>query len=355
MISFLHPLRMTPMADKISPMQAESHRLAVSEHLLFQGRPGDPRLGEWVMRGEWGNLIADKRETIGIWGCPDDTGVVRNRGRAGAKEGPDSIRKHLYRMAMPMDLEWEKSLRVIDFGNLIPAKGIRETHERNQNLVEMLAAKGITLICLGGGHDFAASNFSGFVKGRKEIVRKAQGTCLINIDPHLDVRELEESLPHSGTPFREILNGGFIPGKSFVQFGTRANRNARAHYQYCLEQKIKVLDLDAMRSSGKPLEKLFKTELDRLAKSHGTVATTFDLDCCSDAEGMSAAPVLGITAWELAAMADFAGREKKVRYLEIAEVAPSLDFQERSSRIAAEMIYRFLRARAGRSTNLKKS
>jgi arginase family enzyme len=33
-------------------------------------------------------------------------------------------------------------------------------------------------------------------------------------------------------------------------------------------------------------------------------------------------------------MAEFAGLEKKVRYFEIAEVAPSLDFAERSSRIA---------------------
>lgn len=336
-------------------MQAETHRLAVSEHLLFKGRPGDPRLGEWVQRGEWGALLADKRETIGIWGCPDDTGVTRNRGRAGAKEGPDSIRKHLYRMAMPMDLEWENSLRLIDFGNLIPSNAIRDTHSRNLHLVEMLAAKQITLICLGGGHDFAASNFSGFVKGRRGVVRKAEGTGLINIDPHLDVRELEESQPHSGTPFREILSNGVIPGKSLVQFGARANRNARAHYQYCLEQKVKVLDLDAMRASGKPLEKLFQLELGRLAKGHGTLAATFDLDSCQDAEGMSAAPVLGITAWELAAMADIAGRERKVRYFEIAEVAPSLDFQERSSRIAAEMIYRFLRARAGRPGKLKKS
>ncbi len=327
-------------------MQAESHHLPVSEHLLFKGRAGDPRLGEWVLRGEWGNLPPDKRQTIGIWGCPDDTGVIKNRGRAGAKEGPDSIRKHLYRMTLPMDLEWEKSIRLIDFGNLLPSSELLETHSRNKSLVENLAASGITLICLGGGHDFAASNFLGFVHGRRSVGKKAESFALINVDPHLDVRELEEGLPHSGTPFREILSSKAIPGKSLVEFGARANRNARSHFSYCQEQKVKVWDLDKMRAGKKTLENLFQAELQRLSKNHNTLAATFDMDSCQDAEGMSAAPVAGISAWELVRLSAIAGKEKKVKYFEVAEVAPGLDVQERSSRIAAEMIYSFLRARS---------
>jgi len=335
-------------ADTLEHMQAESHHSPVSENLLFKGRDGDPRLGEWVLRGERGNLAPDKRETIGIWGCPDDTGVVKNRGRGGAKDGPDSIRKHLYRMSPPMDFEWEKKIRLVDFGNLIPSKDLRETHARNQNLVENLAATGMTLLCLGGGHDFAASNFLGFVKGRKAVAKKLESFGLINIDPHLDVRELEDGSPHSGTPFREILESGLLPGKSLTQFGARANRNSRAHFQYCQGKKVRVLELDSLREGKKSIDQLFEVEIERLAKSYATIAATFDLDSCQDAEGMSAAPVVGLSTAELVRFADTVGRERRVKYFEIAEVAPSLDFQERSSRIAAEMIYRFLRARASR-------
>jgi len=45
-------------------------------------------------------------------------------------------------------------------------------------------------------------------------------------------------------------------------------------------------------------------------------------------------------------MAEVAGKLSEVKYFEIAEVAPKLEPAERSSRIAAEMIFRFAYARA---------
>lgn len=326
-------------------MHSDAHRSPINEHLLFRGRPGDPRLGELVQRGEYPLHPSPKQENILLWGCPDDAGVVRNRGRAGAKEGPDSIRKHLYRMTPPMDAEWE-SLRIHDFGNLVPGGDLRETHRRCREEVAQLARTGGTIVALGGGHDFAAPNFLGFLAGLRQNTQEKIRPGLVNIDPHLDVRELEEGLPHSGTPFREILESGDIDGKSFVQFGTRANRNSRAHFKYCIDKGVKVHPLEELRSLKQTVTKSFREVLHELGSKRSHLAVTFDMDVCSDAEGTSAAPVIGFSAQELCRMAELCGRHLKVSFLEIAEVAPPLDPHERSSRIAAEVLYSFLRARS---------
>ena len=55
-----------------------------------------------------------------IIGCPDDTGVVLNNGRSGAKDGPSAFRKALsrYGVGKPATFEWP---RVFDAGDILPA------------------------------------------------------------------------------------------------------------------------------------------------------------------------------------------------------------------------------------------
>ena len=107
-----------------------------------------------------------------------------------------------------------------------------------------------------------------------------------------------------------------------------------------------IKTLEAIRDGKGSAENQFRLELNRLAKRSDFVGVTFDMDCCHEGEGTSAAPVLGFSAGEMTRFAALAGASLKVRYLEIAEVAPPLDPAERTSRIAAEMIAAFLLARA---------
>ena len=134
---------------------SSSPRTSVSPQLLFQGRPGDVRLGQWVkpvdapLHVQGGSQ--KKQEVIILFGCPDDQGVRLNRGRAGAKGGPDSIRKHLYKMAPPMDFAWEEKIQLWDYGNLIPTEDIIETHRRCHQITREVGGLNFTVIVLGGG------------------------------------------------------------------------------------------------------------------------------------------------------------------------------------------------------------
>lgn len=310
--------------------------------LFTKGRSGDPRLGEEVKTLHSTAVLKGIKNPIVLYGCPDDTGVRRNRGREGAKNGPESIRRHLYKMTPPMHMDWKDKVTLIDGGNIRVEKSITETHKNAFNAAKEFSESKATLIALGGGHDFAAPNFLGFLEGCK--IKKPVG--LINIDPHLDVRELEENLPHSGTPFRQIIESGKISPKNFIQFGIKSNRNSQKHFLWCKKQKIQIKTWEEIRSHSSSVASQFLRQLTSLSKNTGAVGITIDIDSCESAEGSSAAPVLGFTATELYWIAKAAGSRKNVLYFEICEVAPDLDPTARSSRIAAELIFAFLEARA---------
>ena len=86
----------------------EKLRAPIPDTLLFKGRPDDARLGDWIKRIDSIESLSSENPVV-ILGCPDNQGVQLNRGRAGAEGGPDSIRKHLYRMTPPMDFHSGKT------------------------------------------------------------------------------------------------------------------------------------------------------------------------------------------------------------------------------------------------------
>ncbi len=307
--------------------------------LFFKGRSGDPRLGEFFSPVKDLEFTADKNPTITILGAPDDTGVTLNRGRPGAKAGPDAIRTAFYKFAVPMTKAFDQ-LRCLDAGNIIPSEDILATHACAFEAARAVIQSGSTLIALGGGHDFAAPHILGTFAGIKTKSKQSR-RGVINVDPHLDVRELENNQPHSGTPFRQILESGVVKGSDLIQFGARDGRNARAHFSYCATNKVSVHEFARIRAKGDAVRQ-FKTALTSLAKRCHDIAITIDMDCCEGIEGVSAAPVIGFSPWELCQFAHAAGKNPKVRMLELAEVAPDLDPSGRAPRIAAEVLFHFL-------------
>ncbi len=338
------PAPSDPIAFQRLPIHS-GHYMLIStpapNEVFFRGRPGDLRLGEWVsIAAEMTPHRAKKREVVLI-GYPDDQGVKRNRGRAGAALGPDAIRKHLYRMTVPADRLWEKNFHLYDLGNSPISTRLPQTHAAAQALAAAAAMANRTGICLGGGHDFAAPTFLGF---QSSAPNARWG--LINIDPHLDTRELEGEETHSGNPFRVLLESGALKGRDFTEFGARTQRNTRSSWEFCRKQKVNLMTLESIRTKKSGAAVAFHSELGRLGRQCKQLGVTIDMDSCSETEGSSAAPVLGFSSWELCCFASIAGKNPKVRYLEIAEVAPSLEPTERASRIASEILYAFLDARS---------
>jgi formiminoglutamase len=352
----VNPLVIVYLNSKARPPPMKT--TPTSTHLFFAGRDGDPRLGQWAQPTTLGKLSPSKQETLVLIGAPDDTGVTLNRGRAGAKEGPDALRQAFYKFAWPKSKKLEKT-RWLDAGNILVSKDILATHENAFNAASLIATSGATVVAIGGGHDFAAPHILGTLstigtlgatlggntkKNAKKNAKKTPIFGVINVDPHLDVREFENKLPNSGTPFRQILESGIVKGPNLIQFGAREGRNSRAHFEFCEKQKVAVHELDVIRQKGDAV-KQFGVLLKKLSTRCDSVALTIDMDCCADIEGVSAAPVIGFSPWELCQFARMAGANKKIALLELAEIAPPLDSSGRAARIGAEVLFHFLLGR----------
>ncbi|MEY4630602.1 MAG: hypothetical protein RIQ81_722 [Pseudomonadota bacterium] len=317
--------------------------------MYFKGRPGDVRLGEMVATA-W--PLAGVTTRVCIMGAPDDLGVRLNRGRAGASGGPAGIRRELFKMTPPMDGSFLVDPGVFaDAGDALAGNDILVNHRNAQTLCELALNASRAVVALGGGNDYSAPH----ARALREVCaarKDAAGTIgIITIDPHLDVRERENNLPHSGTPYRELIESGIIDSRNLVEFGTRKNRNAAPHYAFCKERGVIIREFSELRRqeanwqkdrSGVRVVDAFVQDLERLSSRCDAVMCSIDLDACRGLAGVSAPGATGFAPEELLEMASLAGRHKKVRLFEIVECAPELDSSGMTTRVAAEIVYAFM-------------
>lgn len=306
----------------------------VSKDIFPKDRAGDPRVGSWILTQQ-----PSKPNFHWIVGCPDDTGIKLNFGRPGAHLGPQEIRRAFYRMALPEG--FSRSLfSIVDGGDVKVEKDIKITHQNVTSAISGTASEALSIVVLGGGHDFVAPAFTGFAQGQRQKNPSAS-FGLINIDPHLDVRELEGGNPHSGSPFRQLLDSKILPGKNLIQFGCRETRNAASHFDFCHQNRVLLCPLREIRRNAQPVSSLFQVYLSQLSHQASHVGITIDMDSCSDVCGTSAAPAIGFSVEELCQIAELSGRNPSVRYFEIAEVSPPLDPSGKTQNAAAEILMAF--------------
>lgn len=301
----------------------------------------DPRMGDIVLR-ERENFSS--KIQVGIVGVPDDEGVKRNRGRVGAKEAPNEIRKALYKFT-PFAISKSKQLSelsIFDFGNVKTGTTLEETHQRVQTVIETLISHNILPIVLGGGHDITYPCFLGFSK-------KAGSAGAINIDTHLNFRKPH---PHrnNGTAFRQILDYTHSPlaPMNFVEIGTQSFANAKEHYEELTDRGATVFTLQEVHKER--MEKILDLAYEIATNSTERLYVSFDLDVVrsSDAPGVSASYPTGLTSEELLKAAHFTGLRHKTKLIDIVEVNPKFDTDGRTSKLAALVMMYFLTGMANR-------
>ncbi len=298
---------------------------AAAAELFYQRHdPEDLRLGETVSRGR----AAYEESDIVILGCPQDEGVRRNQGRPGAALAPAAIRRQLYKLS-----SWDVTeLRLFDLGDNLVQGSLEEIHERQQSIVEHVLKDGKQLIVLGGGNDISYANVSALSRVHPELMA-------VNIDAHFDVRA--HPVRNSGTPYRQLLDEGKLSASSFYELGYQAHSNSAQHAGYLAALGVRCISSQQLKQAG------IRAVLSELLASHPTaIFWGLDMDVTAAAPGVSAPNALGLSAWELCELADMAGSDPRSRMLEITEVNPQFDQDDQTSRLAAIIIWHFLRARA---------
>lgn len=262
------------------------------------------------------------RRAVAILGMPDDTGVKMNGGRPGAKEGPSAIRRALARMGVdkPASFDWPT---VYDAGDVRPVgDDLDATHDRVSEASGALAAAGLIPIGLGGGHDLTFA----FVRGVIDALPKGDKPLTgFYADPHLDVRET----PGSGMGFRKLFTDCGV--KKLVNTGYDPMVNTREHKRF-FNRYGGLYDME--QTGQESLEK------------PGPYFVSFDMDFidAAFAPGVSAANPCGWPSIEAQEWLRSAASHDTLRCLDIMELNPAHDIDDRTARVAARLLLTALMA-----------
>lgn len=299
-----------------------------ASHLFFSRKdPRDPRLGELVKRSPDGPGVA-------VLGYPDDEGIRLNEGRPGAKEGPDAIRQWLYRMT-PHPRQKIKGF--FDLGNLKFESDLEHRHRDVAAAVEDLISKNHNVLALGGGNDYAFADGLGFLNSLKEGERGV----VLNIDAHLDVRELDRGLT-SGTPFYRLLESKH--DFDFFEIGVQSQCNSKTHWDYVENKGGRIISMDEILGAGVSLTDVVSSELGDLLLKRRPAFVAIDMDSFAYpfAEGTSASWPLGILPHDFHSLLLLLLRRWDVRVMGLYEVSPGLEKGFATSKLAAQWAHMYL-------------
>jgi formiminoglutamase len=277
------------------------------------------------------DLKSSERKEIAFLGYASDEGVRRNQGRVGARQGPDVLRAAISRLALHFD-PLKNSL--FDVGNVITsAENLEASQAELGHKVSSLLVQDLFPIVLGGGHEVAYGHYSGI---RKHAGDDSIG--IINLDAHFDLRPYPNG-PHSGSPFRQILNDCDQNGQAFhyLPIGINPAVNQKALFdihknvgqQYILEKDIHANDLQPVFN-----------RIREFANGVDHIYLTLDLDVfpAAHAPGVSAPAAFGLEPEVVRQFIQAIFNTRKVISFDIAELNPTYD-DGRTARLAASLIY----------------
>jgi formiminoglutamase len=297
-----------------------------AELFFSRGDANDPRLGESVS-AEPGDL---ENAEIVILGCPQDEGVRRNKGRAGAALAPVEIRRQFYKLTT-----FGIQAKIFDLGNTIIQNTLEETHDTQCTVVKQLLQEGKIVISLGGGNDVSYPDG----KAMAETYRP-ENWLGFNIDAHFDVRA--DQPRNSGTPYRQLLDEELLKPENFAEMAYQPQAASPVYFEYLKKLGVMMKSLGEIQNSQLRIENWFEFFLG----SHSSVSNVFwgfDVDSvrASDAPGVSAPSPVGLTAAEFVTLAEFAGSHKETRLIEFTEANPNFDIDNRTAKLVAVAMHGF--------------
>lgn len=218
---------------------------------------------------------------------------------------------------------------------------IQESHERIKRTIETITKRSPKMvpIILGGDHSISFPSISGFARNKGKL-------GIIQFDAHHDLRNLEDGGPSNGTPFRSLLKNDVITGKQLVQIGIRNFSNARTYHEYAKEHGVTVYTMQHVRE--RHIKDIITESIELLRRQGVTsIYVSVDMDVLDQAfaPGCPAIGPGGMDSTTLFDAMTALGQEPLVAGMDIVEIDPTLDFRDMTSRVAAQVIMRFLLVR----------
>ncbi|WP_261509991.1 formimidoylglutamase [Chryseobacterium paludis] len=301
----------------------------ISQNIWQGRRDGDELLYHRIFQRV---KIARDYDTIStndfvLHGFAVEEGVRRNKGRLGAKDAPDVIRKNMSNFPVILP-----DFSLLDFGNITcDDANLEKTQNSLAKNVSKVLLKGGKSLVIGGGHELTYAHYLGV---KTAFPEKKIG--IINIDAHFDNRQPEDGVgASSGTGFWQIAQEGDI---NSLHIGIQRNSNTLKLFDTAHQYGMKYILADELFFENLPsIYQRINDLLDGVDVAYLTIC--MDVFNASVAPGVSASAYNGIFA-DSAFMHFYKHilKNEKLVALDVAEVNPSYDIQDRTARLAASLI-----------------
>jgi formiminoglutamase len=237
------------------------------------------------------------------------------------------------------DIDLAPALSVRDAGDArVHVTDLAKSRAGIRDAVSAVLARsaGALTIVMGGDHSISAPSVEAF----REHTGAAVG--LVQLDAHMDLRNLEDGGPSNGTPIRQLLESGTLEGRNIMQIGLHAFANAGAYREFAREAGIRQISAREV-ANGSPAE-IAHRALSAVAEQSHAIYVTLDMDVLDQAfaPGVPALVPGGMTSWQLFEMLLVIGGHPKVCALDIVEIDPSQDPRRATVRVAVHAMLTFL-------------
>ena len=268
-------------------------------------------------------------------GFCSDEGVKGNKGRTGAAEGPQSIRKELANLPC----SFKKDVKLYDAGNIF-CEDI--TLEESQNLLSKAVEKVLSLnlfpIILGGGHEVAFGHYNGILNYLKSKDKKPK-IGIINFDAHFDLRPYSDG-GSSGTMFRQISDICKNQDLFFSYLCVGIQKHCNTIELFKTADRLGanyILAKDIIHSDNWNVLEDFSDFIKEQEHIYLTICS--DVFSTAFAPGVSASQPLGLDPERVLKYIRYILKSNKVISFDIAEVSPRFDQDNTTANLASVLIF----------------
>lgn len=298
-------------------------------HLYYQwtGRVDEnakgKRIHQVVQNTDINDLKKRSQKCLGLVGFECDEGVKRNKGRIGASQAPNEIRRLL--ASLPYHFV---DMEIIDIGNVqCIDNDLEEAQAQLGKKVAQLVKNNYIPIILGGGHE----TFYGHYLGARGALGHDKKIGMINLDAHFDLRN--DDIPSSGTMFRQILEND--KNTEYLCIGIQELGNTEQLFLTAKDHDVKYI----MEKDIHPLQQTF-AKIDEFANEQDYVIYTVCTDVINQAyaPGVSAPAPFGLDPKTVRAITEHVVKQENFLSIDISEVNPQYDVAEKTVRLISYLI-----------------
>ena len=265
-----------------------------------------------------------------FFGFGSDVGVKRNKGRVGARNAPDEIRKALSNLPIHFS-----NLDIFDAGTVFVEGDLEAARLLQISKVQSILSTESLPLVLGGGHETALGNFLAFIEEYPE------DSLIINLDAHFDIR-LPNPESTSGTPFYEMFqyckenNLDF----NYLVLGIQELGNTKALFERADELSVNYFLADEIHSDFS----LFLLKLEAYLSRFQHIYLSVDMDVfdVAYAPGVSSPTINGLTPYQVKEIILKIKSTNKLKLMDCVELNPIYDRDHQTSKLASHLIYNIL-------------